>query len=69
LTKQGETEPETRAIINQLREAGMQDFLVVERGHYSGQIMLGLFSSRERAQNRSQTIENLGYTVSISERY
>ncbi len=69
MTEQGETDPMTRELIVRLKEAGIQDFHEIDHGKYKGLISLGLYNLRTNAKKRLQSLENLGFSSFISERY
>ena len=60
------TRSEKKDLINRLRKAGENEFLVYAK---KGRISLGIYQNRTIAKNRRQKIENLGFTALILERY
>jgi len=69
LIEQPETQSATRDLVTQLRDAGVNDFLVFENGANKGHISLGVFSTRANATNRQQMLGQLGFTSFTTERY
>ncbi|MDH3388339.1 MAG: efflux RND transporter periplasmic adaptor subunit [Gammaproteobacteria bacterium] len=64
-------QPKTGAqdLVDRLRSAGVDDFLVFNSGVNKGHISLGVFSTRSNAVRRQQAIDQLGFTTFTIERY
>lgn len=69
LMPQGESENLTRELLTKLRKSGIHDLQKVDYGHYKGMIMLGYFSTPDRAEKHIQRLESLGFGAFIRERY
>ncbi|MDJ0834443.1 MAG: efflux RND transporter periplasmic adaptor subunit [Gammaproteobacteria bacterium] len=68
LSEQGETGQATQQLISRFQDAGYKDLFQISRGPYKGLISLGLFSSRQSADNYRQQLEELGFNVFIRQR-
>lgn len=60
---------EARAVVQELRDAGLDDVSLVREEAYRNAISLGVFSSEERARQRQQQVADLGVTAELGERY
>ncbi len=67
LIEQPKTGPQD--LVERLRRAGVDDFLVFNSGANKGHISLGVFSTRVNATNRQQGLDQLGFTTFTVERY
>lgn len=69
LMPQGETQELTRERIANLRKSGIHDLQEVDHGVNKGLIMLGFFSTPDRAEHHLQRLEDLGFSAFIREWY
>lgn len=56
-----------QAIMDQLAEAGIEDYGYVGGGGHA--ISLGVYSERERAERRKADLDDMGFEVTIADRY
>lgn len=56
-----------QAIMDRLAEAGIEDYGYVGGGGHA--ISLGVYSRRERAERRRKDLEDMGFEVTIADRY
>ncbi len=68
LTTQGESNQQTRELIERLHATGIRDLQELDHGPYRGMISLGLYSTRSAAEKRQQSLEELGFTLFFRER-
>jgi cell division septation protein DedD len=66
MIKMPETSAATEDLVDQLRSAGENDFLVYPQ---TGRISLGIFENLASAEKRRREIERLGFTTHTLERY
>ncbi len=64
-----ETKAATQDFVDRLRDAGINDFMVLMNGSNKGLISLGIFGTRAAAVNRQQALDQLGFTSFTIERY
>lgn len=69
VTARSETKSQVRELFNRLKEAGVNDLQEAYQGFYDGCILLGLFSKRDNAERRLQSLAELGFTAFIHEQY
>jgi RND family efflux transporter MFP subunit len=69
LIEQPPTTDDTRDLIERLRNAGVDDFLVFNSGVNKGFVSLGVFSTRTNAVNRQKALDRLGFTTFTVERF
>ncbi len=69
LIEQPPTRDSTRDLVERLRNAGVDDFLVFNSGANKGFVSLGVFSTRTNAENRQQALDQLGFTTFTVERF
>ena len=67
LSGQAEGDQDNSLLISRFQAAGIDDLFEISRGPYKGLISLGLFSSRQTADNFRQKLESLGFNVFIQE--
>lgn len=56
---------ERRELTRALRDAGVNDLLVMGRGPYSGRISLGTYDSRHMAERRRSDLSRLGFEADV----
>jgi len=68
LTKATRSIDEAKALLDQMRKAGLKDSLLFRRGDYRNRISIGVFTETKRAESRRQQAENLGFQVQLEKR-
>ncbi|MDA0977323.1 MAG: SPOR domain-containing protein, partial [Proteobacteria bacterium] len=56
-------------MLGKLRDAGIRDFLFVGRGDYENRISIGVFSTRESADQRADQVNARGFDFSVIQRF
>lgn len=60
---------DARAVVNQLRDANVDDYFIIRKGKFTNAISMGLYNSYGRAKIRMRKLRNLGFNPKVQTRY
>ncbi|MEM7401066.1 MAG: SPOR domain-containing protein [Pseudomonadota bacterium] len=60
---------DAKAVVNQLRDANVDDYFIVRKGKFTNAISMGLYNSYSRAKIRMRGLRKLGFNPKVQTRY
>ena len=60
---------DAKAVVNQLRDAKVDDYFIVRKGEFNNAISMGLYNSYGRAKIRIKKLKKLGFNPKVQTRY
>ena len=60
---------DAKAVVNQLRDANVDDYFIIRKGDFTNAISMGLYNSYGRAKIRMRKLKKLGFNPKVQTRY
>lgn len=60
---------DAKAVVNQLRDANVDDYFIIRKGKFTNAISMGLYNSYSRAKIRMRKLRKLGFNPKVQTRY